>query len=112
MNSRNFCSSDFGKVKNMRKNFKLLFKILISCLIPGEGSTNQVLRDHKHFIFYLNNEDKINLSVYIFNHLCEATKNSTKLRKKNMPYARLLSELVYHGHLIDALKTLSDNGDL
>lgn len=27
----NLCSSNFGKVKNMKKDFRLLFKILIGC---------------------------------------------------------------------------------
>lgn len=63
----------------MKDEFKLLFKILINCLIPREGSTYQISWDHKHFIFYLKNEDKINLSAYIFNHLCEAIKYGTKL---------------------------------
>lgn len=30
----NLCSSDFGKVKNMKDDFRLLFKILINFLIP------------------------------------------------------------------------------
>ncbi|XP_050897528.1 uncharacterized protein LOC127104386 [Lathyrus oleraceus] len=108
----NFYSSDFGKVGNMKDNFRLLFKILINCIIPREGSTNQIFWDHKHFIFYLKNEDKINMSSYIFNHICEAIKDSTKLQKKNVLYARLLPELFFQGRLIDALKSLYDNEDL
>lgn len=112
MNSGNLCASDFGKVRNMQKNFKILFKILIICLIHREGTIDQISWDCKHFIFYLKNEYKINLSAYIFNHLCEAIKDSTKLCKKNMPYARLLYELLYQGCLIDVLKTFTDSEDL
>lgn len=36
------CSSDFAKVKNMKRNLKPMFKILIGCLIPKEGSTDQI----------------------------------------------------------------------
>lgn len=89
-----------------------MFKILISCLIPKEGSTGHISWDHKHFIFYLKNLDNINLSAYIFNHLCEAIRESIKHHKRNMPYARLLYELFYQGHLIDALKTFPDNENL
>ena len=110
--SGNLCSYDFGKVKNMQKDFKILFKILISCLILKESSIDQISCDHKHFIFYLKNKDEINLSAYIFNHLCEAISESIKHHKKNVPYARLLSELFYQGPLIDALKNLPDNEDL
>lgn len=87
----NLCSFDFGKVENMNDEFKILFKILINCPIPKEGSTDRFSWDHKHFIFYLKNEGKINLSSYIFNHLYEAIKDKTKYCKKNVPYARLLS---------------------
>lgn len=79
----------------MKTNFKLLFKILIGCLIPREGSIDQISWDHKHFIFLLVNEDKINLPTYILNHLCEAIKESKKRNKKNVLYARLLSELFH-----------------
>lgn len=49
--------SDIGKVKNMKKEFRLLFKILIGCLIPRKGNTDKTSWDHKHFILYLKNED-------------------------------------------------------
>lgn len=75
-------SSNFGKVKNMKIGFKLLFKILIGCLIPREGNTGQISWDHKHFIFYLVNEDKINLPTYIFHHLCETIKEINKHNKR------------------------------
>lgn len=88
--AEDLCSSVFQKVKNTKKVYMLLFKTLIGCLISREESTDQILWDHKHFILYLKNEDKINLSAYIFNHLCKAIKDNTKLCKKNMPYARLL----------------------
>lgn len=35
-------SKDFGKVKNMHIAYKLLFKIIIGCLIPREGSIDQI----------------------------------------------------------------------
>lgn len=37
--SGDICSSDFRKVKNMKKNLKLMFKILIGCMVPREGNT-------------------------------------------------------------------------
>lgn len=107
------CSSSyFENIKNMKTNFKLLFKILIGSLIPREGNTYQISWDHRHFTFYLVNEDKINLPSYIFHHFCEAIKESKKHNKKNVPYVRLLSKLFYQSRLIDALKTVYDNKDL
>lgn len=37
-----FLKEDFGKVKNMHISYRLLFKILIGCLIPRGGSTDQI----------------------------------------------------------------------
>lgn len=105
-------SYNFGKVNNMKDDFRLLFKILINFLIPREGINDKISWDHTHFILYLKNESKINLSAYIFNHLSEVIKDSTKLRKNNVPYARLLSELFFQGRLIDAFKSLPGNEEL
>lgn len=43
-------SDDFGKVKNMKIPYRLLFIILIGCLIPREGSTYQIYWVHRYFI--------------------------------------------------------------
>lgn len=50
-NTKNTCSSDFRKVKNMKKKLRLMFNILIVCLIPKEGSTYQISWDHKQLHF-------------------------------------------------------------
>lgn len=56
-------SDDFGKVKNMKIENRLLFRILIGCLIPREWSAYQISWDHKHFIWFLINMEKINLPI-------------------------------------------------
>lgn len=33
---------DYGKVKSMEIDYKLLFRILLDCLIPREGSTDKI----------------------------------------------------------------------
>lgn len=105
-------SSEFGKVKNMKTTYKLLFKILIGCLISREGSTDQISWDHKHFIWYIVNEENINLHGYIFHHLCETIKDNNKHKNKNVAYARLMFELFHQGRLIDSLKVASTSEDL
>lgn len=57
----------------------------------NKGGAKLVRFYQKHFIFYLKHKYKINLSAYIFNHLCEAIKDNIKLPKKNVSYARLFS---------------------
>lgn len=79
-------TKDFGKVRNMRIEHRLLFRILIGCLIPREGSTNPLSLHHKHFIWFLENLELINLMAYIFHHMCEAIKDSNKHNKRNVPY--------------------------
>lgn len=84
--------------------YRLMFRILIGCLIHGEGSTDHISWDHNHFIWYLGNREKINLASYIFKHLHEAITESHKNGKKNVFYARLLSELFHQGILIETPK--------
>lgn len=103
---------DFGKVKNMKTPYTLLFKILIGCLIPREGSIDQISWDHRHFIWYLVNKDKINMSGYIFHHLCEDIKESKKHKRRNVPYVILLSELFHQGCLIDSIRDASAHDNL
>lgn len=105
-------SDDFRKVKIMKTPYTLQFKILIGCLIPIEGSTNQISLDHSHFIWYLVKKAKINLPGYIFHHMCEAIKDSKKHTNKNVPYVRLLSELFHQGRLIYSLRDASAHDDL
>lgn len=62
----------------MKTPFKLLFKILIGCLIPRKGNIDQIYWDHRHFIWYLVNEEKISILGYNFHHLCEAIKESKR----------------------------------
>ena len=58
------------------------------------------------------NKEKININDYIFHHLCEAIKEIIKHKKRNVPYARLLSELFHQHHLINSLGAASAHDDL
>lgn len=55
---------------------------------------------------------RVNLVSYIFNHLCDAIKESQKHNKNNVPYARLIYELFHHRRLIDALEKVYATQDL
>lgn len=105
-------SEDFGNVKNMHISYRLLFKILIGCLIPKEVSTYKISWDHRHFIWFLVNRQKINLVAYIFNHLREAIKERHKNDKTSVPYVRLLSELFHKSILFETLKEAVATQDL
>lgn len=96
----------------MHNAYKLLFRIIIGCLIPREGCSNQISWDHKHFIWFLVNHERLDLDAYIFNNLCDAIKGRQKYNKKIVPYARLLSELFHQSRFIHALKKVSATRDL
>lgn len=66
--------NDYEKVKNLHLQFRLLFKIIISSLVLGEGSFDQILWDNKHFLWFMINDQPLNLSAYIFHHLCKSTR--------------------------------------
>lgn len=87
--------SESDEAKNMLVQKRLLYRIPIGCLIPREGSTDQIPKDCKHFILFLVNKHEINLPAYICNHLCESIRERKKHQKKNVPYARLLFELFH-----------------
>lgn len=105
-------SNDFRKVKNMKTPYKLLFKILIGCMVLREGSSDKISQDHKYFTQFLVIHERLNLIAYTFNHLYDAIKESQKNNKKSVPYARLLYELFHQSRLIDALKKVSATQDL
>lgn len=54
----------------------------------------------------------INLPAYIFHHMCEAIKESTKHNKKNVSYARLVSELFHQSRLVGTLMSFDANEDM
>lgn len=99
-------------MKNTRIEYKLMFTILIGCLIPREESSDQISWDHKNFIWFLVNKELINLPAYIFHHMCEVIKENTKHHKKNVPSIRLFSELFHQSKLIENLMNLGANEDM
>lgn len=48
----------------------------------------------------------------IFNHLCDATKESQNHSNNNVPYARLLSKLFHQSRMIGVLKKVSATRDV
>lgn len=85
----------YGKVKNMYLIPILLFKIIISSQISRECNSRQISWDHKHFLWFLVNDQPLNLSVYNIHHLYVSIKDYQKRDKKSVPYARLLYEIFY-----------------
>lgn len=52
------------------------------------------------------------LVYYIFHHMCESIKASTKHNNKNVYYAWLFSELFYQSRLVETLVNLGADEDM
>ncbi|MCI05834.1 hypothetical protein A2U01_0026887, partial [Trifolium medium] len=98
-----------GKAKSMNDNCRVLFKILISSILPREGGVDTISWEHKHFLYFLLSDHKINLADCLFEHLCGAIKDSTNKRIATAAQPRLLSELFYQCKFVRVLKKLYPN---
>jgi hypothetical protein len=59
------------------------------------------------FLHFLIKNFRINLPIYIFHYLCSSIKQEITKKRKQVPYARLLSEIFHQGGL---LQKLGDHG--
>src|SRR4030043_753247 len=94
------------KVIDMATDHRIIYKIVLGCLLPRESSTYQMSWDHKHFMTFLLSKYPIDLPAYIFQHLCYTINETKKHQKLNVPYARLISEFLYQVKLIQKLAEL------
>src|SRR4030042_1942048 len=91
------------KVINMATDHRIIYKIVLGCLLPRESSTDQMSWDHKHFVTFLLNKFPIDLPAYIFQHLCYSINETRKHQKLNVPYTSPVSEFLYQGNVIQKL---------
>jgi len=88
------------KCVNLLKELRVLQKLMILCFMPREGCTTYMSWDHKHFMCFLVKNFPINLSTYIFEHMCNLIKEGIIKVKKTMPYTRLIYEIIHQGGLL------------
>ncbi|CAJ2637530.1 unnamed protein product [Trifolium pratense] len=93
-----------GKVKGLTDECRVLFKIILSTISPRVGGTDTISWPHRHLIYFLLTERKVNLGKYFFERICEAIFLSKSQRKTTIVYPRLLSDLLFQGHIIQNLK--------
>jgi hypothetical protein len=60
----------FGKAKFLKKEFVVVFRILIASIITRDVGTDTISWPHKHFIWFMLQRVKINLADMLFEHLC------------------------------------------
>ncbi|PNX62123.1 hypothetical protein L195_g052811, partial [Trifolium pratense] len=61
-----------GKVKGITDECRVLFKIIISSICPRLGGTDTISWPHRHLIYFLLTQRKVNLGDYLFERVCEA----------------------------------------
>jgi len=91
--------------KNMSPELKILQEIIQETILPKGGGTDQLSLDHKVFLYHLVKLEKVNMPKYIFNHMLWALKESQQIRRRFIPYGRLISEIFNQGKLLQVLKT-------
>ncbi|PNX59256.1 hypothetical protein L195_g051325, partial [Trifolium pratense] len=93
-----------GKVKGMTDECKVLFKIIISSICPRLGGTDTISWPHRHLIYFLLTQRKVNLGDYLFERVCEAIFFSKSQRRTTIVHPRLLSDLLFQGRIVKLLK--------
>ncbi|CAJ2657511.1 unnamed protein product [Trifolium pratense] len=93
-----------GKVKGLTDVCRVLFKIILAAISPRVGGTDTISWNHRHLIYFLLKGMKVNLGEYFFERICEAIFSSKSQRKTAIAYPRLLSDLLYQGHIVQNLK--------
>ncbi|PNY02011.1 envelope-like protein, partial [Trifolium pratense] len=93
-----------GKVKGLTDECRVLFKIILAAISPRVGGTDTISWTHRHLLYFLLKGKKVNLGEYFFERICEAIFSSKSQRKTTIVYPRLLSDLLYQGHVVQNLK--------
>jgi len=91
------------KLVDMDVKYRILLKIVNECFFQKGGGADQPSLDHKLALYFLAAYQAINLPRYLMHHLCWAIKEGTKGKRKQVPCARLLSEIFCQGGVLKTL---------
>ncbi|MCH95101.1 hypothetical protein A2U01_0016075, partial [Trifolium medium] len=98
-----------GKSKGMKNECRVLFKIMQTSIFPRSGGVDTISWEHRHFIYFLLKNKKINLADCLFEHLCAAIREGNFNRNTTVAHPRLLSELFFQSKLYKVLKKFYPN---
>ncbi|XP_045791712.1 uncharacterized protein LOC123886441 [Trifolium pratense] len=93
-----------GKVKGMIDECRVLFKIIISSICPRLGGTDTISWTHRHLIYFLLTQKKVNLGDYLFERVCEAIFLNKTQRRTSIVHPKLLSELFFQCRIVKLVK--------
>src|SRR6266487_2452201 len=82
-----------NKVSHLNDREKVLAEIVFSSFLPRDTGSDSLNWDQRHFIYFLSTKRKMNLSAYIFQHLCETICEAQRYSNpsKLISHPRLLS---------------------
>jgi len=83
---------------------RMLLKFMTECFFQKGGGSDQPSVDHKLVLYFLASFIKINLPKYIMHHLYWAINEGIRGKRKQIPYARLLSEIFIQGRLLEIFR--------
>ena len=83
----------------------MLLKFITDCFFQKGGGSDQPSLDNKLVLYFLAAYEKINLPRYHMHHLCWAIKEGIRVKRKKIPYGRLLSEIFTQGKLLETLRS-------
>ncbi|CAJ2662111.1 unnamed protein product [Trifolium pratense] len=81
-----------------------MFKIILAAISPRVGGTDTISWTHRHLLYFLLTRKRVNLGDYFFERICEAIFASKSKRQTTIVYPRLLSDLLFQGHVVHNLK--------
>jgi len=91
------------KLVDMDDKNRMLLKFVNDCFFQKGGDSDPPNLDHKLVLYFLAAYQAINLPRYLMHHLCWAIKEGIKGKRKQVPCARLLSEIFFQGGLLKTL---------
>jgi len=92
------------KLVDIEGHHRMLLKFITDCFFQKGGGSDQPSVDHKLVMYFLAAYGKIKLPRYLMHHLCWASKEGIRGKRKQIPYGRLLSEIFTQGKLLETLR--------
>lgn len=94
------------KYVQLKLKYRVLFKILIECVVPQSGLLNHVNKDHKGLMWNIPKKNKTNISHVILEHLRSCDINFRVGEIKYIPYPKLITAVIMGTSLNRALEKI------
>lgn len=93
-----------SKFLPLKPKYKVLFKIMIGCVVPKCGSVGHVSKDHEGLMWNISQKIRTNLPHIILKHMRSCVINSRTGNIKFITYPRLITVVLMRTSLIQSLE--------